>query len=162
MVIIRQLKSGKFQEQVRHRGMRAAAKSFKTKTDAERWARHLENEVDRGIFVDRSEAQRTTMAELIDRYLNEVTPTKKSARQEAQRLRQLKAHFRPISIALLRNTDIAAYRDKRIKAGRAGATVVKELASLSHLFDVSIKDWGMQLPANPAKLVRRPSVARGP
>ena len=45
--------------------------------------------------------------------------------------------------------------------GLAGATVVKELNSLSHLFDVAVKDWGIPMVANPAKLVRRPQVARG-
>lgn len=39
--------------------------------------------------------------------------------------------------------------------------MVKELNSLSHLFDVAVKDWGIALPANPAKMVRRPQVARG-
>ena len=73
MASIRELESGKWQVQVRHRGMRPAVKSFKTKTEAERWARLLESEIDRGVFVDRTDAQRTTIAELIDRYLAEVT-----------------------------------------------------------------------------------------
>ena len=38
---------------------------------------------------------------------------------------------------------------------------MKELNSLSHLLDVAAKDWGIALPANPAKMVRRPQVARG-
>lgn len=39
--------------------------------------------------------------------------------------------------------------------------MVKELNSLSHRFEVAVKDWGIGLPANPAKMVRRPQVARG-
>jgi integrase len=45
--------------------------------------------------------------------------------------------------------------------GLAGATVVKDLNSLSHLLDVATKDWGTPLVANPAKLVRHPAVAPG-
>lgn len=161
MASIRELSSGKFQVQVRHRGMRPVAKSFNTKTEAQRFARLLESEIDRGVFVDRSEAQRSALGELIDRYLAEVTPLKKSARSNAQCLRQLKQHFGAISPAALRSVDVAAYRDARLKSGRAGATVVKEINSLSHLVDVAIKDWGVALHANPVNLVRRPPVARG-
>ena len=45
--------------------------------------------------------------------------------------------------------------------GLAGATIVKELNSLSHLLDVAAKDWGIPLATNPAKMVRRPAVAAG-
>lgn len=161
MANIRELESGKWQVQVRHRGMRPVAKSFKTKTEAVRWARLLELEFDRGVFVDRSEAERATIAELIDRYLMEVTPKKKSARREVLRLNRLKRHFGTFSPAALRSSHIAEYRDARLSAGLAGATVVKELNSLSHLLDVAAKDWGIALPANPVKMVRRPQVARG-
>ena len=141
--------------------MHPVAKSFNTKTEATRYARLLESEIDRGVFVDRTETQRSTLGELIDRYLAEVTPKKKSARSNAQCLRQLKQHFGAISPAALRSADIAAYRDARLNSGLAGATVVKEINSLSHLVDVAIKDWGVALHANPIKLVRRPPVARG-
>jgi integrase len=141
--------------------MRPVAKSFKTKHEASRFARLLESEIDRGVFVDRTEAQRSTLGELIDRYLAEVTPLKKSARREAQRMNALKKHFGAVSPATLRSAHVAAYRDARLKAGLAGATVVKEINSLSHLIDVAIKDWGIALQANPVKLVRRPPVARG-
>lgn len=161
MANIRELESGKWQVQIRHRGTRPIAKSFKTKTEADRWARLLESEFDRGVFVDRTESERATVGELIDRYLREVTPKKKSARREKQRLEALRARFGAFSVASLRSTHIAEYRDARLKAGLAAATVVKELNSLSHLFEVAAKDWGFPLIANPAKLVRRPQVARG-
>ena len=145
MANIRELGSGKWQVQVRHRGMRPAVKSFKTKTEAARWARLLESEVDRGVFVDRSDCEQTTVGELIDRYLSEVTPKKKSVRSEKQRLNALKSHFGAFSLASVRSSHISAYRDAKIKAGLAGATVVKDLNSLSHLFEVAIKDWGLPL-----------------
>ena len=161
MANIRELKSGKWQAQVRRRGIKPAVQSFKTKMEAARWARLLESEIDRGVFIDRSEGERTTMAELIDRYLVEVTPSKKSARQDTQRLNALKGHFGAFSPAALKSTHIAQYRDARLANGLAGATVVKELNSMSHLLDVAAKDWGIALPSNPVKMVRRPQVARG-
>src|SRR5690242_1465767 len=111
MASIRQLSSGNWQVQVRRTGRPPAARSFKSRADAAKWARMLETEIDQGVFIDRSEAQRATIGELIDRYLAEVTPLKKSARQEAQRLKSLKSHFAAYSLAVLRNTHIAEYRD---------------------------------------------------
>ena len=161
MANIRVLTSGKWQVQFRHRGLRPVAKSFNSKAEAARWARLMESEFDRGVFVDRTEGERITIGELIDRYLVEITPAKKSASREVLRLNGLRRHFGAFSPASLRSTHIAKYRDQRLQSGLAGATVVKELNSLSHLLDVAVKDWGIALPANPAKLVRRPAVARG-
>ena len=123
MANIRELLSGKWQVQVRHRGIRPVAKSFETKTQAIRFARLLEAEIDRGIFVDRSECEQTTVGELIDRYLREITPAKKSARAEKQRLKALKTRFGAFFLSSVRSTHIAAYRDARLNKGLAGATV---------------------------------------
>jgi integrase len=161
MASFRQLESGRWQVQVRRQGHPPAAKTFGSRTDAARWARSLETEIDQGVFVDRAEVQRATVGELIDRYLVEVTPRKRSARQEAQRLRVLRSAFGHYSLAILRNVHIAAYRDQRLASGASGATVVKDLCSLSHVIDVAIKDWGLAIAQNPAKLVRKPAVARG-
>ncbi len=141
--------------------MRPSVRSFGTKVEAARWARHLESELDRGIFLDRSEAERTSLAALIDRYLVEVTPAKKSASRERLTLKRLRAHFGAFSPAALRPSHVSEYRDARLAAGRAGATVLKDLNALSHVLDVAMKDWGIALPVNPAKQVRRPQVARG-
>jgi integrase len=161
MASIREVSGGKWQAQLRHRGMRPVCKTFHTKTEATRWARQLESEFDRGLYVDRTEAERTTLGELIERYLVEVTPLKKSARNEAQRLKFLKRHFGMISLAALRPTHIAEFRDARLKAGLSGSSVVKEMNSLAHVVDIAIMDWGIPLHSNPAKLVRRPKVSRG-
>ena len=87
MASLRRLSSGKWQAQVRRAGLPGRARSFAQRADAIQWARTLEREADRGIYVDCSEADRTMLAELIDRYLAEVTPLKKSAVFELRRLR---------------------------------------------------------------------------
>jgi hypothetical protein len=48
--------------------------------------RQAEAQLDQGTFVDTAEAQRTTVAEIIERYRLEVTPKKKGAKQEGYRL----------------------------------------------------------------------------
>lgn len=161
MATIRKLPSGKWQVLVRRKGHRPQTKSFFARLDAEKWSRTIESDLDRGVFLDRSTAETTTLGELIDRYLVEVTPGKKSAKQERQRLLYLKQHFGPLSAATLQSRHIAEWRDKRLKSGKAGSTVVKEINSLSHLIDTAIKDWGIGLSHNPAHLIRKPKQARG-
>jgi hypothetical protein len=63
---------------VRRRGVPPRAKSFGKRSDAERWARDLEAEADRsGWVADTRAAEKTTLGELLARYCNEVTPTKR-------------------------------------------------------------------------------------
>jgi len=51
MATLRQLESGKWQAQVRRRGIKPVTKSFDSRTDARRWARMLESEIDRGVLT---------------------------------------------------------------------------------------------------------------
>ncbi len=161
MATIRQYKNGHWQAIVRRKGQPALSKVFGAKFEAERWSRLIESEIDRGLFVDRAESERTTVGELIDRYLREVTPHKKSAASEAQRLLFLKRHFGRYSVATLQSKHVASYRDDRLREGKAGATVIKELNSLAHVVDTAILDWGLPLQVNPVRLVRLPSAGRG-
>ena len=155
MAYLRQYPNGQWQVVIRRSGIPSQSATFATRRAAARWARQVETEIDQGLVYDRHAANRTTIGYLVDRYLREVTPYKKSARTETHRLKALKTEFGAFSVAALRNTHIAEYRDRRLAAGRAGATVLKELNSLSHLLDVAAKDWGIPMAGNPAKLVSR-------
>ena len=69
-----------WQAQVRKKGHSSQTKTFETRAAAEQWAREIEYEMDRGIFVSRVEAESTTLGELLERYyLQEVTPLKRGA-----------------------------------------------------------------------------------
>jgi hypothetical protein len=66
------------------------AKSFDAKADAERWARTLEAELDRsGALADTRLETRMTVRQLLERYLLEITPTKRSASSESYRIKAL-------------------------------------------------------------------------
>jgi len=86
MASIRQMPCGSWQTVVRRKGYPPQFRTFETQQDAKQWARQIEHEIDRNVFVDRNETDRQTVGSLIDRYLLEVTPLKKSARREKQRL----------------------------------------------------------------------------
>lgn len=161
MATITKTKSGTFKVQIRKIGIPAITKTCKTKAHAQKWARLIESEIDRGIFVDRTEADRITIGELIDKYIKEVTPLKRSAKNDKQRMLFLKKHFGHFKASQLQSKHIANYRDQRLAEGKQGSTVIKEIGSLSHLIDISIKDWGIPLKNNVVTLVRKPKQARG-
>lgn len=68
-------RSGKWQARIIRDGYPDQTKTFETKADAEKWARSVESEIDKGQFVNVNEAQRTTLGDVIGRYLAEVTPS---------------------------------------------------------------------------------------
>lgn len=75
---------------IRRKGYPEQTQSFDLKSKAEAWARSIENEMDKGTFVDRTETEKNTLGDLIDRYLKEVTPLKRGKGPEASRLQALR------------------------------------------------------------------------
>ncbi|MGV3628155.1 MAG: site-specific integrase [Betaproteobacteria bacterium] len=147
--------------QIRRRSHPPQFKAFDTRAEAEAWARQIEAEMDRGAFVSRVEAEKTLVADLLDRYEKEITPGKRSARAEIYRLKMLKDALGRLPVARLRPQDIASYRDQRIAQGMAGGTVIKDINTLSHVIQTARREWGINLPDNPVKLITRPKVAPG-
>lgn len=141
---------------VKRKGYANQVRTFNTRRDAERWARQVEAEIDRGVFVSRRESEETSLAEAIERYRIEVTPTKKGAKQEYYRLNVLaESSLAKRSLASIRSADIAKYRDARLKA-RSANTVRLELSALSSIFEAARLEWGMEGLHNPVRDVRKP------
>src|SRR5690606_14622828 len=63
-----------WQARVRRKGLPESTRTFQSKADAERWARSTEAEMEQGRFVDRTLAENSTLAEILERYLQEVNP----------------------------------------------------------------------------------------
>ena len=143
MASFRKRDSGRWQVQVRKKGYPTQTKSFRSKAAGAQWVRSIEYEMDQGLFVSRNEADRTTVRELLNHYLGEYTRHKKGAGPEACRIRALLRH--PLAnrfIGSVRGVDMARYRDERLQKVTAGS-VRRELTILSHLFEVSRKEWGI-------------------
>ena len=95
------------------------------------------------------------------RYRDEVSPTKRSASSEKARIGALiRRDICRRTLAKLTSTHIAGYRDERLQSV-APATVIRELNTISHALDIAQREWGLWLPRNPAKMVRRPSAPQG-
>ncbi|POP79316.1 site-specific integrase [Pseudomonas syringae pv. syringae] len=143
--------------QIRRKGYPTLSATFDTKAEAQRWAAELEGDMSRARFVDVREAEATSLATALERYESEVTESKKGAKQERVRIKKwMESKFAGKSLASLRSSDMASYRDAEIKAGRSTATVRLDLAIISHLYTVATKDWGIEGLTNPCRALRMP------
>jgi len=168
--------SGTWKAVIRKVGFPTATKTFRTKRDAEDWSRRTEDEMVRGVYIQRAPSERMTVADALKRYLAEVSPTKRpsSAASDARHSKPLIQHLGKYSLAALTPEIIAKYRDDRL-AGldrkdakgrpapkpRSPNTVRLDLALLGHMFSTAIKEWGIGLPSNPVQNIRRPAPPPG-
>ncbi len=142
---------------VRRKGLPVQSRSFDTKAHAVQWAREVESEIDRGIFVDRTEAEKNTLRDVLTRYKKEVTPLKRGASAEASRLgAMLRRPIVEIKISALSSMHIAKYRDARL-GEVTGDSVNKELNLISHALNIARREWGIHIAENPVGLVDRPA-----
>lgn len=156
MATIRKRGQYQWEAQIRRRGYPAQSKTFNTKAEAEAWAKMIESEMSRGVWVSRSEAEATTLYEALTRYEEEVSPAKKGAAQESSVLKTCKAvDLAKRPLAAIRSADVAKLRDEWLKDYKP-ATVLRRLAILSHVFNIARKEWGMESLSNPVELVRKP------
>jgi integrase len=162
-IIKRKYKKGvRYRVQIRRVDYPIQVQTFSSKADADAWARQVEGEMDRGVWFNRVEAEATILKAALERYLNEVTPAKKGAKRERNRIKAWQRHpLAAKTLASIRGSDIAAYRDQRLKDGASPSTVTSDLIVLSHLFTIAKKEWGMEGLVNPVSLIRRPKLPRG-
>src|SRR5690606_24051643 len=89
---------------------------------------------------------------------------------EHKKAQVLIRHLGKYSLAALNAEIVAQFRDSRLAGDvdengklvpRSNNTVRLELALLSHLFTVAIKEWGLGVPFNPVANIRRPAPGAG-
>lgn len=148
-----------WQARINRKGFPAQVKTFSTRAQAEAWARQVESEIDRGVFVSRAEAEATLLSEALERYEREVSALKKGAVQERSVMAILQAtDLACRSLAAVRSADVAKLRDEWLKTHKS-ATVLRRLAVLSHVFTIARKEWGMEGLLNPVEPIRKPQVS---
>ena len=150
---------GRWKAVIRRRGWPTVAKTFRTKRDAQDWGRATEDEMVRGVFVNRASSHRLSVKVALARYCAEVTPTKRNTTQyrEKGRIKMLSERLGEYSLVSLTPEIVSAFRDARLGEGKSPNTVRLELAVLSNLFTIAMREWRLGLSHNPVTLVRKPS-----
>lgn len=182
MATIREKGPSQWQAQIRRKGWPQRSATFRTKKDAQAWARQIESEMDRGVFVDQSAGQRTTLADLIRVYLKEVTdnrPGEASRTTERLRLERIlreDADLCAYAVTNLTPEHFEAYRDRRlqdtVRRGKPGnrkrkgkpakkispGTVKRELTLLKRVIDHRKRRLGLLVNPVNTEDVKRPAV----
>jgi len=156
MASITQTINGTWRVQLEHRGQREY-KTFKTKSLASQYAIQREAEFQKGQITSASEAERTTLDTVLARYEKRVSAYKRG-HGDASALNAIRRSLGNTRLIALSTAAISDHRDERLDEGRAPATVVKEINLLRSVIDYAIRDMGIHLPANVARLVKSPRV----
>lgn len=145
--------------QIRRRGYPIQSKTFETRAAAEKWARAIERELDQGLYINRSPAEKTTLGDLLKDYLREVVPTHKGADSEKIRINaMLRAKICKLSLAALTPAALSEWRDERLKEV-SPATVRRDLDVISAAINTARKDWNIHMD-NPVMAMRRPAPSK--
>ncbi len=162
MASIRKRGPAQWEARIRKRGWPVTCKTFSTKIHAEQWAREIESEMDRGIFISRAEAESTTLGEALERYIEEYIPRLSDAKRETNRARAILRHeLSSRFLASIKGKDIAEFIKLRQEEGAGPNTIRLDLALLSRLFEVAGSDWGMESLSNPVKRANKPKLPSG-
>lgn len=156
-----------YRVRVRLRGRPTETASFTRLTDARRWAQNTESAIREGRLFKTAEAKRHTLADLLDRYVREVIPSKlKNGHNTSQHLAWWRKRIGAYALADVTASLIVEARNAllttptRRKKLPAPATVVRYMASLSHAFTVAVNEWEW-LNDSPMRKVKKPVEARG-
>ncbi len=151
------VKRGPYQwmARVRKKGI-TSSKTFETKREAQEWAAVVEAEISRGSFVDRTPGEKTSLAEVIERYISDVAPSHKGGESETLRLRKFMRDELLLSgkrMANLTTYDFEKFRDRRLQIVSA-SSVKRELGLLRAVIEGERKRLGLY--ENPIADVKRP------
>ncbi len=145
-----------YRVQVYVKGVRDSA-SFRTKREAEAWAARRETELREAVASPAPPGQRVTLREVMARYGEEVSPTKRGCRWELLRLGMLgdMPELRADEpVAALSAERLGQWRDARLRTVQS-STVIREANLLGALLEHARREWRL-IDINPMRDMRRP------
>jgi len=155
MATPKQTAAGSWRVQIEVRGMRDAA-TLPTKRAAVEWAAQRKTQ----LLAEGSGkvGEHKTLADAMERYAREVSPTKRGETFEVRRMQAFlhQTDF-PAQLFLsdLGPQHLAAWRDARLAVTQAG-TVLRDMVLLAHVLEIARREWRW-IASNPIRDVRKPS-----
>lgn len=135
---------------IRIKGYKPVSKTHRTKTLAKQWAQTVEDKMRSGTYhISKDDALST----ILDRYLNEIVPLKKTTKYHKSNINNLNHGLGAYSFRDLAPPMIIEYVTERLKTV-SSSTVLKEVNTLSNVYNTAIALWGYQLPINPVMLAK--------
>ena len=137
---------------IRRKGYPHKSKTFRTKKQAEDWARKVEDEMVRGIYIDTDRQNEHTFAAACDYYNEHITPKlkRKSKRGQVNQLKRKLGHY---TIKTLLPDYIFDYAVERLDAV-SGETVRQDLSTIAMIYDSYCTLKRIPFVANPARVAK--------
>src|SRR5262249_31655862 len=138
-------------------------KMFRTRSNAERWARRQEDSIETfDLPLTIAALRDTTLRDLVLRYIAEITPQQGCAAWESIALNRFantdlgKPPLSAVSVTPKHAHDYIAARQKERRHGRpiTARTIRRELNSISHIFTTARQQWGYDNLRNPFEGIR--------
>ena len=154
-------KNDKWQAVIRRAGEATIARSFRSKTDARKWAIAAEQRLDQGECGQINKAAlNDSLGAYLGRYETQISAFKASHNVERYIIGKWKRHK-------LARLPIGAIRTERLvpvlndyRQRYKPETVRKDFGLLRHMFNVAIGQWGVPLTDNPVQKLRLPSTVQ--
>lgn len=164
---IRQIKSGKWLARSRMKGHPDKSKCFNTYTEALEWKTAVAAEKYSGTYADRSKAEKMTLKQAMQRFMDEVTDFKAGKGKITGRVQLKRLMSDPIarfSLASIKPEDISDFKFRRLKSPNlrkpkqlvSKETVRKDMTKISAVFTRARAEWGMPFLLNPVETVELP------
>ena len=129
-------------------GSYGRAKAWQTRHQAAR-LRYAPEASAPNPFVD-------TLGDLLNRYNREVSSQKRGAKAEACRIGKMAGHpLAALPVMEVTSKAISDYKHERL-AVASNSTVRIELSIIKQSIETARREWGYDIPSNPAKLVKLP------
>jgi integrase len=143
-------RNGRYQVQIRRRGHKNISKTFMQKSDAMKWGRAVEIQLDQSRYRDTSNASKTTLISVLERHLKERLRVVRQPNKEQSRYNVIIKH--DVVKRYLSNLTpqiFARYRDDRLDQGLSASTVCRELSFMSIAIKKAVRLYNCWLPEHP-------------
>ena len=159
MAHLKKRKSGKWTAEIRQPDNKYISKTFLKKSNASNWAREMEYLLDKQQYEDFSDSARLTLGDLIMRYRDEITPTKKGSACEGHKLNLMLRHkIAKCRLLELKAKNIFDFKSD-IRINRKPATINKYIHYIYTIWETARIQWDIALPSrNPVSLVGKEKI----
>ncbi len=144
----------RWRAQIRIKGHPSVAQTFDKRAQAIAWADKAEGAMRNGGFSDARALADFSIADLLDRYTEEIGAIKPFGRSKLGALEMIRRHMGAITLASLNDDAIIAYAKKRAAIGAGGVTISLELTYLGGILKVARSLWKLPYHARPIEDAR--------
>lgn len=146
-------RDGRWRALVRKRGMTRCA-TFGTKSAAKAWAAKVEAEIDELRASGVMQARGMTLADLIDRYIEELYPAKPWGRSKSADLARIKVDLGHLPASGITSAHLTNYFSTRAKKGSGPVVISAQAGYIVGVLRVAKTLWQLDVPLQAAQDAR--------